>query len=374
MPRCALRGMLCLWLWAAMCGWAASPEQPAAPGARPAMPAADHDHDGADLDELAWQPSRPTWAPLPLLRSEVGMTSVLHELLKSRDAVVRARAALLLGQIASPASVQPLRRAQYDVDRTVRVHAGIALACMGEQRGVAACRAALRSEAPWVRYYAAYGLWRVDTDRARAALRDGLHGQGELVRTAIEGALDTPVVAPPPVTPLPPGADVGPPPALQDLWEQAADVFIRESDWWWHKGDYEQVIRASEVSVFLDPEYVDTHTVVAWLQWSLGRNTEAIGTLHRAVRIAPGDPESHFGLGHHYFNLRRYALAEEPLRRAVELGGDHLAQRSHAHCLERLGKVHEARERWAALLKQRPDDGSVIRNYERLQRMLEGKY
>ena len=368
----SLLPILCLWLCGAVYGWAAAPEQPAAPGPAPAE--VEHHHHGADLEELAWRPYRPTWAPLPLLRGEVEMTPFLHELLRSKDAVVRARAALLLGQIASPDSVEPLRRSLYDHDRTARVHAGIALACIGEERGVPACSAALRSEAPWVRFYAAYGLWRVDTDRARAVLRGSLHGQGELVRTAIEGALNTPVVAPPPVTPLPRDAAVGPPPELQDLWEQAADVFVRESDWWWHKGDYEQVIRASHVSMFLDPRYVDTHTVVAWLQWSLGRNTEAIGTLHRAVRIAPDDPESHFGLGHHYFNLKRYTLAEEPLRRAVELGGDHLAQRAYAHCLERLGKVHAARDRWAALLEDRPDDGSVIRNYERLQRLLEGKY
>lgn len=370
----SLLATMCLCLSLAACGWSA-PEQPAAPyPPPPPAETAEPHHHGADIEELAWQPYRPTWAPVPLLRGEVEMTPFLHELLWSTDAVVRARAAFLLGQIASPDSAQPLRRCLYDRDRKVRVHAGIALACMGQERGVAASRAALRSEAPWVRYYAAYGLWRVDTDRARAALKDGLYGQGELVRTAIEGALQTPVVAPPPVTPLPRDADAPPRPELQRLWEQAGDVFIRESDWWWHRGDYEQVIRASEASIFLDPEYVDTHTVVAWLQWSLGRNTEAVGTLNRAVQLAPNDPESHFGLGHHYFNIRRYALAEEPLRRAVELGGDHLAQRAYAHCLERLGKLHEARDRWAALLKQRPEDGAVIRNYERVQRMLEGKY
>lgn len=301
------------------------------------------------------------------------MTPFLHELLTSSDAACRARSALLLGQIACPSSVTRLARRLTDSDRAVRVQSGIALACMGEPRGISVCAAALKADAPWIRYYAAYGLWCVNSPRAKAVLESSAHGQSELVTQAIEGALNTPYVAPPAVSPLPAKATVSPKPSPTQIWEQAADVFVRESDWWWHKGGYDQSIRCGEASILLDPEWVETYSVIAWLQWSMGRNVEAIGTLHRAVRAAPTDPDACFHLGYHHFNLKKYSAAEQPLRKSVELGGDHLARRTYAHCLEKLGKLEASLREWKALLEIRPGDGSAILNCDRLRKLIKAQ-
>lgn len=159
----------------------------------------------------------------------------------------------------------------------------------------------------------------------------------------------------------------------EQMWEQAADVLIAESDWWYHCGDYDQAIRCSEASILLDPDYVETYSVVAWLEWSMGRNVDAIGTLHRAIGAAPMDPDSWNALGFHYFNIGEYEKAEPPLAQAVALKGDHLAYRTYAHCLERLGKTEKSLAVWEELMEMRPDDGSVKLNYERVKAAVAGE-
>lgn len=331
---------------------------------------ADHPSEFDELSGAAW---RPSWAPIPLLRGDLTAVPYLHDLIKSADAEDRARAAFLLGQIACPSSLPLLRAAKTDAVRSVRVHAGIALACMGQMEGYHTCTAALRGDADWVRYYAAFGLWNLQVSQAACSILHSLeYGQSPLVTTAIEGALNSPYVAPPAVDPLPQQPIPGPAPLPEQVWEQASDVFITESDWWFHKGDYEQAIRCSEASILLDPDYPETYSVVAWLEWSMGRSTDAVGTLRRSVASSPGDPSAWHNLGQHYFRVYRYDLAEAPLAKAVELGGDHLTVRTYAHCLERLGRPKDALRQWQSLRETRPDDGSVIVNLERLQRIIDG--
>jgi serine/threonine-protein kinase len=217
--------------------------------------------------------------------------------------------------------------------------------------------------------YAVVGLWRLDSDAAREALAGQRDEADLLVGPAVRGALETPTAAPPPVDPAASRPTI-PEPSLNDVWEQAADVIVQESDWWWHGGDYEQVIRCGEAAVFLDPRFVDVYTTNAWLQWSLGRDAEAVRTLHRVVNAAPRDPEAHFGLGFHYFNTKRYRQAIGPLRRAVQLGGDPRVQRTYAHCLERLERWDEARARWARMVEADGTDGVAKQNLERVEGVL----
>jgi tetratricopeptide (TPR) repeat protein len=350
---------------------------PDGPMGRPGMMPGGRGHDPADeepseLDKLASQRWRPTWAPLPLLRGEVATLPYIHELLKSTEPANRARAAFLMGQIACPDSRRPLAARLADQDRGVRVQAGIALACMGDPRGLDTCQAVLRNDPDWIRYYAVVGLWTLNTPAARRALEAAQEGQAELLSTTLKAALKSPYVPAPAVKPLAAGARVSPRPTPTQTWEQAGDVMIRESDWWWHQGNYDQAIRASEVSILMDPAYVDTYTTVAWLQWSMGRDPAAIATLHRAIKAAPRDPDSHFGLGFHYFNTNRYRQAEGFLRDAVNLGGGNIAQRMYAHCLERLGKLQESCNQWRAVLKANPADGAAAQNLERINRILAG--
>ena len=324
--------------------------------------------------DLAEKPYRPEWAPLPLLWADTAPVVYLHELIDSENADERARAAFLLGQIGCPDSLPLLAECLNDAERSVRVQAGIALACMGDARGKHTCAAVLSTHAEWIRYFAALGLSRLlgqDIDRPfiTRALKGAMSGQSAMMTQTIDGAVKG-APLPPPVENLPDQAPTAPAPSPEQIWEGAADVFVAESDWWFHKGDYDQAIRCSEASIFLDPDYVETYTVVAWLEWSMGQNAQAVRTLNRAIAANPDDPESHAGLGAHYFNIKEYALAEEPLKKAVELGADHLIHRTYAHCLEALGKLRESLAEWERLLETRPSDGAIRLNRDQLKERL----
>jgi len=351
--------------------WAADQEQPAMPETDNSMPKVTLSEEALKLDALAGKPYRPSWAPLPMFRGDTTRITLLHKLLESPDAESMARSAFLLGQIAFPDSAVLLAGRLSDPNRDVRVQSGIALACMGDARGVPACSAALGSGPSWIRYYAVYGLWCANTARARRALQKHAQGRDALVGPAIRQALKAPFAAPPPVPRQRPSAQHAPDMSPDQVWSEACDVFITESDWWWHAGNYDQSMRCLEAAVFLDPHYIEGYTSIAWLQWSMGRDPAAIGTLNRAISAAPSDPEAHFGLGFHYFNTKRYASAEKPLRRAVELGGDHLMRRTYAHCLEKLGKLREALDQWSAILEARPTDAAAQRNFARVKKLIE---
>jgi len=332
----------------------------------------------SELDQLAAAPYRPSWAPIPVLRGQTVVIDQLGELLDGGTPAEQARSAFLMGQIGWPKSVPSLAKRLAVDERQVRVQAGIALACLGDRRGLHTCAAVLSSGSAWIKYYAAYGLWCLkgalpaEAQRIDRVLTANRLRQPPIVKLAIDGALQSPFVTPPAVDELEPESSAGSP-VPQQIWEQAADALVRESDWWFHKGDYDQAIRCSQASILLDPAYVETYTVIAWLQWSLGRNTEAIGTLHRAIAANPQDPDAYFALGYQYFNTREYSKAEGYLDKSVSLAADHLAVRTYAHCLERLGKLDQCLKQWASLLRDRPTDGAVRLNYERVQKLIETK-
>lgn len=319
-------------------------------------------------DRLARVAYRPSWAPIPLIRGEAAGAAGVCQALESTDADAIARTAFLLGQIEYRDCARQLSRLLVHPDRDVRVHAGIALACMGDRRGMATCAAALGDAPTWVKYYAIYGLWRINSRDSRRALYNPTE-KNAFIRRIARLAIETPFTVPPalPRTRLKPGAEL---PSPEDVWKEASQVYVTEGDWWWHQGDYEQCIRCLEVAVFLDPTYADGYSSIAWLQWSLGRDAQAIGTLYRGVKAVPSDPTPYFELGMHYFRTKRYALALKPLRDSVALGGDHRSRRTYAHCLERVGKLQEAVEQWEAIVAADPSDGAAKQNLERLRAAL----
>ena len=288
------------------------------------------------------------WDPLPTFRG-----ASAEALLKTADP---ARKAFLLGQIGDRKAVLALERLLNDPDRMVRVQAGIALAGLGDARGIPACASALNSEPTWIRCYAANALWQVNTPRAGRILRGSLKGQNKFIREVIGGALKTPYAQP-----------AGKSSARLETWQDAGDALTAEADVWWHDGNLEQAARCLEADLFLDPQDVQTYGLAAWLEWSLGRDGQAINTLKRGIAAVPDSPEMCFELGFHYMNTKRYLLAREPLRKALDLGGDDLMRRQYAHCLEKLGQYQASLDQWTILLKDSPDDQAIRTNYERVR-------
>ena len=316
-------------------------------------------HAGIDADQPSWMPLKMPWS------REVSMTTV-RKLLSSKDSTERARSAFVLGQAGGMDDRARLARRLHDPEKLVRTQAGIALACLGDARGVRTCTAVLEDGQQWLRYYAAYGLWRISNPKAKATLKKYTGDPDPLIRRVAVCAVPTPKSWD---LRKPGYADTGKP-SVADVWIDVANVMSAESDYWWHRGEFDQCIRAMQVSIFMDPKYVDDYSTIAWLQWSMGRIADAESTLKRGTEAAPRDPDAWHQLGYFYFLIHRYEKAEGPLKTAVDLGGDNLVRRTYAHCLEKLGKLPEALDQWASILKSDPGDAAAKLNYDRVKGLL----
>ena len=317
------------------------------------------------LDEMAQRAGRPPWAPLPVMWGHSEMVPLLEEVLDRSSTQGRIQTAFLLGQIGDRDGIESLLNALDDPSRDVRIQAGIALACLGDERGQHAAWAALIGEPQWIRYYAVLGLSRLNTDEIRQNLRQIQPQQPEFISRTIQAALDQPA-------PVPAAA----PDRRAVVWDcdTVVDAFNAETDWWWHRpGDYDQCIRCMQVMLLMDSTLAETYSNIAWLQWSLGYDTRAIGTYHRAISRLPDDPWSHHYLGQHYFITKRYELAIPYLREAVRLQPDIISRRTLAHSLERTGQLQACLGHWREMYEQFPDEPAVKLNYQRVKKLYEGR-
>jgi tetratricopeptide (TPR) repeat protein len=331
-------------------------------------------HD-AEMAKFAEQSYRPGWSPVPFLAGDSSLLVTLNKCVKSTNPSVRARSAFLLGQTASSNSLRTLRHLLHDPDRTVKIQAGLALGCMGDKRGVRYSARVLSRDYPdWMKYYAIFGLWRVHSRAALRDLRTARVGDRPLLQAALNGALHTKGMSWP--KPTSPKALSGSEreTSRTTFWRDLGDKYAEEADWWFHHGDYEQIIRCEEVNLFVCPGDQDVYSTIAYYQWSLGRDADARRTLNRGIKAAPKDSDAYFNLGEHYMITKRYALAENPLKRAVDLGGTPLARRAYAHCLERLGKIKDALDQWNYLVTNCPTDpaaGVARQNRDRIQKLID---
>ncbi|MBC7288147.1 MAG: tetratricopeptide repeat protein [Armatimonadetes bacterium] len=323
------------------------------------------------LDVLA--AARPAdWLPLSaasLAGTDMAKRTVAG--LNSAQADDRARYAFVLAELGrrDHAIKEALARLLNDSSRQVRLHAGVALCRLGDDRGLHAAMAALCSAPVWLRYYAAVGLWAVRTATARSVLETAEIETEPFVEDTIRQALrDWDAPRPWPVVRHTGTAGE----EAEDPVEWAIGALIAETDWWWHRGAYDQCIRCNEAIVFLDPSEQEQYTNSAWLLWSTGRHTRAIGTYHRCLVAVPQSSHGPFYLGFYYLQHDDLFAAEKFLRTAVKREPtDHLARRALAHCLEKQGRLSEALAEWDILAEQRPNDGSVLVNIQRVKAAIE---
>ncbi len=297
--------------------------------------------------------------PIPVVEGHVWAVPRLVEGLAHRDPVLRARCCFLLGQIGDHSVLDVLAERLDDPERTVREFAGMALMRMGDLRGMRAARAALEGNRWWVHF------WAVDAlGRGQLVPDTALRDPDDLVRTLAREARERkwgPAAAQ--------VAYSGPTEAsLDETIYLLVNYLIAETDWWWHAGDYPQIIRGLETAVWLDPTYVEGFANAAYLYWSLGRNTEAVSTYRKNVYLNPNSCDAHWELGFYYFNAqKRYEDAIPVLRRAWELGCRPEDAHLLAHALEHVGRTREALELWREFARAEPDSGVVRLNIERLQ-------
>lgn len=306
--------------------------------------------------------------PIPVIEGHIYALPVLLDGLQSDDPAVRARCCFLLGEIADESALPALAAALEDPDRDVRTFAGIALSRMGDERGVAAAASALTGPRWWVRYLAATALGILGTERAIALVAPALRDPDTLVQEAAAYAAEHPGPSEFLQAAYSGPADVD----LDDTIFELANYLIAETDWWWHAGDYRQILRANETIRWLDPSWEEGFSLAAYLYWSLGRDTEAIATYHRGLSLHPDSWHLQWELGFYYFNAqKRFQEAIPRFELARELGSPAVESRMHAHALEKAGYLQEALQVWNELREQFGEDGVVTLNIDRLREILQ---
>lgn len=329
-----------------------------------AQPPAEPEHEHSSTLNLAGvEATRPPWAPLPLLRGHNEYLPLAESALASSEPLQQQRAYFLLGQVQTREAAAAIRKATAS-DRATRVQAGVALCNLGAPTAIPTAAVALKEGPESLQLYAIYALWKLDSARARQALQDGRAYLSPFLQEIVTTALAS-KPRKSPQTRLDLGRPV--PDTLAQLWEDVADIFVEESDWWWHKGNYEQCIRCQETSLSLDPGYVDLYGNIAWLQWSMGRHGQAINTYRRGIAANPQSWEAEQALGQYYVMQKRPELALPHLQRAAQLGSPAIPRRQLGHTLEQLGRNTEALQAWQDILKLDPNDPIATRQVQRLQ-------
>lgn len=320
------------------------------------------ERESPQLKAAASTPGRAAWEPLPLLAGRTRYLPLIKRALQDSNPNVRRRALFVAGCVRDRQAIAPVRHALQDRDRLVRMQAAVALAALGEGEGLSGATVALREGPEWLRLYALEALWRLNSAAGRAALRGSNDYLSPPLQSCLKQALCS---APEPLRIEPVAAPL--PPSQYDLWLEVADAFILESDYWWHEGNYDQCIRCQQTSLFFDPANVDAWTNVAWLQWSMGREGEAIRTYRLAIAANPRDWEAAQALGHYYWDHHQREAAVGYLQQAAKLGSPPIPRRALGHALEALGRCDEAKQVWLDILKLDPTDPIAKRQLERMK-------
>jgi adenylate cyclase len=125
----------------------------------------------------------------------------------------------------------------------------------------------------------------------------------------------------------------------------------------WKDKDYTRAITAGERALTLDPNDADSYVELAGLLSYVGRTTEAVTLLQKAMRLNPQYPSRYlFALGHIYHAAWKNDEALTVLQRFVAQNPDALVARVDLACTySELGQEEEARTQVAEILRLKPD-------------------
>lgn len=322
------------------------------------LPGHSHEADG----EQAAVPQEASWTPFLVLEGRAQFLPAARRAAQAEDPVIRRRGLFILGALGLPEGVAPARQSLKHPDRLVRMQAAVALAMLRQPEGLPGAAVALREGPQWLQYYGLYGLWRLNSSRARQALRDSRPYLSGFLLETLDQALQA---SPKKHSLLPRAGQPDDKLSLYRLFDAVSGAYVRECDLWWHVGNYDQCIRAQQTALFFDPQYVDLYTNIAWLQWSMGRHGEAIQTYRQAIAANPRSWTAHQALGDYYWRHGHRRLGVTYLQKAADLGSPPVPRRALGHAYRQLGEAEQAQKVWQDILKLDPNDPIARRELER---------
>ena len=155
---------------------------------------------------------------------------------------------------------------------------------------------------------------------------------------------------------------------VDDLW--------KETDEYWHHGDYPRIVDLDRIIVMIDPSFQECYSTGGWLMDSLGRRSDAEAFYKLSIKNNPNMSGPYYDLGMFYMNTtKNYRAAVVVLRRGVATnvrgaGEDKnrmLSAKLLAHAYEHSGNLTASLKTWQSIKKRWPKAPAVDSNLRRVR-------
>jgi tetratricopeptide (TPR) repeat protein len=158
----------------------------------------------------------------------------------------------------------------------------------------------------------------------------------------------------------------------QDRIDAAVEALYKQSDVFFHEGDYESSLFCYDTIVALDPHDIEAWTNYGWLLWSgMDRREQSRKTLQQAIAYNPNDWEVYAEMGNLQYHYRDFLDAAAWFYKAMGRGAPWTVWHQRAHSLEYAGRRQQCVETWQKIVAKFPDDGAAKQN---LKRVREGRF
>jgi predicted Zn-dependent protease len=148
----------------------------------------------------------------------------------------------------------------------------------------------------------------------------------------------------------------------------------RQTDVWFHEGDYPRTIQLLKLHYRLAPRDYDTATNLGFLLESTERDAEALETYVSMRVLNPQQPDAGWPEANFYYAKKAYEKVPPVLERAIRAGDQEPNTfRTLAHAYEKMNMMSDAKRIWELYLAKQPSDLAAKANLTRvLKKLKEG--
>jgi len=158
---------------------------------------------------------------------------------------------------------------------------------------------------------------------------------------------------------------------LEGVFRRTADILWDDTEIAWHAGRHDVCINMHRLITEMDPTFIESYDVGAWLLDSAGRRQEAIAFYNKGIAANPDRYELYFDLGMLYYGGKDHSNAELNFSAAVDRSAPPSVWKMLAHTQEKLGKLSEALAAWEKVRQMNPSDPVIEPNASRIRLKLE---